>query len=189
MHQIDPLNDPRWSGFLDTHPRSSVFHTVAWLEALRRTYGYRAIAITTSSPGMGLRDGIVLCRVHSWLTGRRFVSLPFSDHCEPLVDDAVNLRAMLTELKPWLRQSKARYVELRPLSALENMPSHFRSGQSFCFHHIDLAPSLDQLFSNCHKDSTQRKIRRAEREALRYEEGRSEVLLDAFYSLLLLTRR
>ena len=189
VHRIDPLEDPRWAKFLDTHPRSSVFHTVAWLEALRRTYGYRAIAVTTSSPGMGLRDGIVLCRVHSWLTGRRLVSLPFSDHCEPLVDDASNLQAMLTELKPWLRQSKSRYVELRPFSALENMPSHFRSAQSFCFHQIDLAPSLDQLFSNCHKDSTQRKIRRAEREGLRYEEGRSERLLDAFYSLLLLTRR
>jgi lipid II:glycine glycyltransferase (peptidoglycan interpeptide bridge formation enzyme) len=35
----------------------------------------------------------------------------------------------------------------------------------------------------------QRKIRRAEREALYYEEGRSEPLLNKFYDLLLLTRR
>jgi hypothetical protein len=189
VHRIDPLEDPRWEKFLERHPRSSVFHTVAWLDALRRTYGYRPVAITTESPGRDLRAGIVFCRVHSWLTGRRLVSLPFSDHCELLVDDLTNLQAMLDELKTWLRQSKSRYVELRPLSPLANMPSHFRPGQSFCFHQIDLAPTLDELFGNCHKDSTQRKVRRAEREGLRYEEGRSELLLDAFYRLLIVTRR
>ncbi len=35
----------------------------------------------------------------------------------------------------------------------------------------------------------QRKVRRAEREALSFEEGRSESLLQQFYHLLLLTRR
>jgi lipid II:glycine glycyltransferase (peptidoglycan interpeptide bridge formation enzyme) len=39
------------------------------------------------------------------------------------------------------------------------------------------------------RDSTQRKIRRAEREGLRYEEGRSESLLRAFFHLSVLTRR
>jgi CelD/BcsL family acetyltransferase involved in cellulose biosynthesis len=189
VHQIDPLADARWGKLLEKHPRSSVFHTVAWLEALRRTYGYQPIVITTSSPGMDLQDGLVFCRVDSWLTGRRLVSLPFSDHCEPLVDDASNLNATLAALKPELRQDKSRYVELRPLSALPDMPSHFRPSQSFCFHQVDLTPGLDELFSNCHKDSTQRKIRRAEREGLTYEEGRSEFLLDIFYRLLVLTRR
>src|SRR5262249_25321288 len=41
----------------------------------------------------------------------------------------------------------------------------------------------------CHKDSTQRKIRRAEREGLTYEDGRSAPLLNAFFGLLLVTRR
>jgi lipid II:glycine glycyltransferase (peptidoglycan interpeptide bridge formation enzyme) len=52
-----------------------------------------------------------------------------------------------------------------------------------------LRPDLDVLFRNCHKDSTQRKIRRADREGLTYEEGRSASLLDDFYRLLILTRR
>src|SRR5271167_440366 len=95
VHQIDPLEDPRWEKFLERHPRSSVFHTVAWLDALRRTYGYRPVAITTESPGRDLQAGIVFCSVHSWLTGRRLVSLPFSDHCELLVDDVTNLQSML----------------------------------------------------------------------------------------------
>jgi lipid II:glycine glycyltransferase (peptidoglycan interpeptide bridge formation enzyme) len=50
-------------------------------------------------------------------------------------------------------------------------------------------PSVEALFKSFHKNSTQRKIRRAEREKLVYEEGRSQRLLDCFYGLLVLTRR
>ena len=37
-----------------------------------------------SPPDEPLENGFLFCRVESWLTGRRLVSLPFSDHCEPL---------------------------------------------------------------------------------------------------------
>ena len=189
IYRIHPIEDPRWGAFVRKHPRSSIFHTPGWLEALRQTYGYEPVAMTTSSPGEEVHDGIVFCRVNSWLTGNRLVSLPFSDHCDPLVDDSANLNAMLAALKPESLKHKSRYVELRPLSALDSGPSHFSPGQTYCFHQIDLTPSLDTLFGNCHKDSTQRKIRRAEREGLVYEEGRSQQLLDIFYRLLILTRR
>ena len=83
---IEPLKDLRWEPFLARHPRASVFHSSAWLAALHRTYGFQPIAYTTSSAGEDLENAMVFCRVESWLTGRRLVSLPFSDHCEPLVD-------------------------------------------------------------------------------------------------------
>jgi lipid II:glycine glycyltransferase (peptidoglycan interpeptide bridge formation enzyme) len=189
IYRIQPVDDPRWGEFVKKHPRASVFHSAAWLEALRRTYGYQPVAITTSAPGQELENGMVFCRVESWLTGRRFVSLPFSDHCEPLVDDAPSMQEMVATLKLELRRDKPRYIELRPLTALLDASSPFRPSESFCFHQLDLTPGLHTLFSGFHKDSTQRKIRRAEREGLIYEEGRSEFLLDAFYRLLVMTRR
>jgi lipid II:glycine glycyltransferase (peptidoglycan interpeptide bridge formation enzyme) len=48
---------------------------------------------------------------------------------------------------------------------------------------------LEEIFRRFHKDSIQRKIRRAERERLTYEEGRDEGILEKFYQLLLQTRR
>jgi len=54
---------------------------------------------------------------------------------------------------------------------------------------MDLQPPIEVLFRSFHKDCIQRKIRRAEREALTYEAGRSDVLLRQFYRLLLLTCR
>ena len=189
VYQIPPLHDPRWADLVDRHPRSSVFHTVAWLEALHRTYGYEPIAYTTSPPGAALEDGLVFCRVTSWVTGRRLISLPFSDHCDPLLDNATDVDVFVSAFEEVLHREKLRYVELRPIQPFAGTTSLCLSGQSYCFHQVDLRPDLTTLFSNCQKSSTQRKILRAEREGLICETGRSKALLEAFWSLLLMTRR
>jgi hypothetical protein len=189
VYEFQPLTDPRWGEFLLRHPCSSIFHTVEWLEALHRTYGYQPIAITTCPPDTYLLNAAVFCRVESWLTGRRLVSLPFSDHCDLLADTVTDLTAMVSVLREQLHQDNLRYIEARPRRAPDLVILESDSTYSYCLHQIDLRPDLDTLFRNCHKNSTQRKIRRAEREGLTYEEGRSEVLLESFYHLYLLTRR
>jgi hypothetical protein len=189
VYQVDPLQDPRWAEFVARHPGSSVFHTVSWLEALHRTYGYEPIAYTTSPPGVGLEDGLVFCRVASWITGRRLVSLPFSDHCEPLIRTIADEQVFVSALERGLQREKLRYVEIRARQDLASTTCLDRSTHTYCFHHLDLRPDLSTLFRNCHKSSTQRKILRAEREGLICETGRSQALLDAFYDLLLITRR
>ena len=74
VYLIDPVSDPRWIDFLGTHPRASVFHSPAWLDALRRTYAYHPIVLTTSPPGIKLTSGLPICQVKTW-GGQRFVSL------------------------------------------------------------------------------------------------------------------
>lgn len=188
VHEIEPLEDHRWVDFLQRHPRSSLFHTVPWLEALRHTYGYEPIAYTTSS-GTDLQNALLFCRVNSWLTGHRLVSVPFSDHCDPLVDDGPDLKDLTLAIQHQLFREKLRYIEIRPLhAALKEASSLFQPTRAYCFHQLDLRPDLDTLYSNCHK-STRRNIRRAEREGLIYEHGCSKSLLDAFFSLYVLTRR
>jgi hypothetical protein len=189
VHQFEPLKDSRWSEFLQRHPGSSVFHSGEWLEALRRTYRYEPIALSTSRPGADLRNAAVFCLVDSWLTGRRLVSLPFSDHCDLLLDTLEDLRALGSGLKEHLRQNDLQYIEARPLRAPNPVLIQFDSTYGYFFHQIDLRPDLDTLFRNFHRSSTQRKISRAEREGLTYLEGRSEILLENFYHLYLLTRR
>jgi len=190
VYKIEPLCDHRWEDFLDSEPGASVFHTTGWLEALHRTYGYQPIVYTTSSPGTKLRNGVVFCQIESWLTGRRLVSLPFSDYCEPLVDSPDDLQLIWDELTAEKNRGKTwRYIEVRSTAPLKAKSSLFHSTCEYAIHRLDLNPSLDQLFNAFHKDSTQRKIRRAEREGLKYEDGRSESLLLSFYQLLVVTRR
>ncbi len=190
VYEINPLRDPRWTEFLESHPGASVFHTPGWLEALHRTYGYEPTVLTTSPPDAELTNGLVFCRVRSWLTGSRLVSLPFSDHCEPLVDGDCDLRGLLRSLEEGVKKGKWNYIEIRPLKSYSlNQLSLERSNNTFHFHKLDLRENTDLLFRKFHKSCVQRKIRRAEREGLVYEAGASESHLGEFYHLLRLTRR
>ena len=186
---IDPLRDARWAAFVQKHPRASVFHTPGWLQALKHTYSYEPVVLTTSPPGTELRNGLVLCRIDSWLTGRRLVSLPFSDHCECLVDDEGEVEDLLHFLRREQEGNDWRYIEIRLLTSRPNGASFFARSADFYWHKINLNHRLDELFGSFHKDCVQRKIRRAEREALTYERGRSESVLRKFYGLFVQTRR
>jgi hypothetical protein len=174
--------------FVNRHPDASVFHAPEWLQALRLTYGYEPVGFTTSSPHECLENGVVVCRINSWLTGRRMVSLPFSDHCQPLVNEH-HAKTLMAALIEELTANKSSYVEIRPVTVSESVQADYKRTRTHFFHRLDLRPNLDEIFRGFHKDCIQRKIRRAEREGLVCEQGRSEQLLQKFYELLVETRR
>jgi CelD/BcsL family acetyltransferase involved in cellulose biosynthesis len=189
LNILNPLTDDRWIKMVAHHPRASVFHHRGWLEALSRTYGYQPLVLTTSTADESLSNGFVLCRVSSWITGTRLVSLPFADHCDPLVNDIHEYRDFMNWMRMARDLQRYKYVEFRPLSEVQGLQCGLQPSHSYCFHELDITKSLEQIFREMHKDSIQRKIRRAEREKLSYEAARSEELVDDFFRLLLLTRR
>jgi CelD/BcsL family acetyltransferase involved in cellulose biosynthesis len=219
VHVLAPLTDPRWDELVSRHPRASVFHTRAWLEALARTYGYEP-AVLTTTPAGPLDDGLVFCRVRTW-AARRLVSLPFSDHCEPLVDEPADLAAMVGWFEAEVRGRRWRSFEVRPRTETGGRPFRaadgpgpvqdggrpfraadgpgpvqdggrpFRAAESrrFVLHTLDLRRPADAVYKGFHPSSTQRAIRRAEREGLEYDAGRSPAHLADLFGLLRLTRR
>jgi hypothetical protein len=123
----------------------------------------------------------------SWATGRRLISIPCSDYCEPLVGNIDEFKAMLEEIR--FLQKDWKFVEIRPLQLSPDLQSGFALSQSFHFHKLDLGSTIDQLFDSFDKHNVQRRIRRAERAELSYTRGQSEEELIQFYSLMVLTRR
>ena len=185
---IDPLKDDRWPDLIARHPNASVFHTRGWLEALWTTYGYEPIAFTTSAPTEKLTNALLFCVVRSLLTGRRLVSLPFADHCEPLVEHSDQFKKLCGYVESLRKVERWKYVEIRSSNSLLDFDSDFHPAMTYQLHRLDLRPSLDGLRKKFHKDCIQRKINRAERESLTYEAGRSTALLQQLYGLLQLTR-
>jgi lipid II:glycine glycyltransferase (peptidoglycan interpeptide bridge formation enzyme) len=117
------------------------------------------------------------------------VSLPFSDHCQPLTDNE-GLQAILSYLDQRRMACRLKYVELRP-ATIEGMglQGSFSPSERFLLQKIDLRNSLDTLYGGFHSSCIRRKIKRGEREGLVYESGRTAILLTKFRELLLLTRR
>jgi CelD/BcsL family acetyltransferase involved in cellulose biosynthesis len=187
VYTLDPLQDGRWADIVQATEKSSVFHSVGWLNALHRTYGYEPIVYTSATPKAPLTDGVVFCRVKSRITGRRLVSLPFSDHCEPLVDHSAGLTALLVPAQRELRERKIKYIDIRPLSL--SFSEGTEGPESYFLHTLDLRPTLDELYKKLHGDSIRRKIQRSERENLTLEVGSSEAILAEFYKLHIITRQ
>lgn len=189
VYEIDPLRDQRWAALVESHRRASVFHSTNWLRALQAVYGYTPVAVTTCPPGFPLTNGLVYCRINSWLTGRRLVSLPFSDHCEPLIDGSNQLDQILLHMRRHVDEQRWKYIEIRPVSCQPSGRNELGTAVTYFVHRLDLRSAPQELFRTFHKDCVQRKIRRAEKEKLRYEEGTSEDLLQTFHRLLVMTRR
>jgi CelD/BcsL family acetyltransferase involved in cellulose biosynthesis len=189
IYEVNPVLDRRWENFVATHPNSSIFHTPGWLLALHRTYGYEPVVYTTSPPQGELTNGLVFCRISSWITGRRLVSLPFSDHCDPLTGDGNSDSIVLEELRKEQRSQDWKYIEVRSRMGVLDQQSDEGSDSSFCFHTIDLTCDEQALFLKFHKNSVRKMIQRAERENLQYVTGSSNDLLEAFYKLYVRNRR
>src|SRR5271168_817285 len=138
VYEIDPLRDPRWAALVESHPRSSVFHSTSWLRALHTVYGYEPVGITTCPPGASLTNGLVLCSVKSWLTGRRFVSLPFSDHCEALLRNSSELDDLLLHMKQYVETGEWKYIEIRPTSYEPGSHTGLGRSTTYSLHRLDL---------------------------------------------------
>ncbi len=191
VHRVNPLSDPRWDTLAVQHPKASAFHQRSWLEALQRTYGYEPIVFTTSSPGAELKNGILFCHINSWLTGHRLVSLPFSDHCEPLCDSIEEMETLIHQSQDFVKSRRWRYLELRPMDEqfgeIASTMGLAHAGRYF-LHIIDLRPTVDEIFRSFNKDSVQRRVTRADRAGLVEKSGNSSDLLRDFYDLLVITR-
>jgi hypothetical protein len=191
FYQIDPIRDSRWAELVERHPKASIFHTVAWLEALRRTYGYEPVVFTTSPLNGELKNGLVFCHVKSWLTGSRLVSLPFSDHCEPLCDSSEDVNFLVRYLQTALQHQRWKYLELRPIDGDFGQTgggTGLLPATKYFLHRLSLRHDLNEIFRGLNKDSVQRRIHRADRAGLVEKCGRSDDLLKEFYSLLVMTR-
>lgn len=189
LFKLDPLSDPRWKEFIERDPKASAFHSAEWLRALHSCYGYVPTVFTFTPPGAPLDNGFPFCEVRSHLTGNRLVSLPFSDHCEPLLDHGREIDQLLVSLQEQVENVHWKYFEIRPILQCPQTNPNVGVSNTYFFHRLDVRASEHALFKTFHKDCIQRKIRRAEREQLRNEDGRSEKLLNDFYKLLIRTRR
>ncbi len=181
---VNPLDQPGWDDLLMTHKESTIFHTVAWARVLYESYGYDPTYITITD-GPDLLALIPLMDVRSFLTGRRGVSLPFTDCCDPLMMDDAPFPEIIDDLIEYGRRAKWRYLELRTGRPL---PANIPASALFHGHLLDISGSEKSIFTGL-RDSTRRNIKKSEKEGVVVTISGSEDSLREFYRLNCMTRR
>lgn len=182
--RLNPLTLPDWDTRVAALPGAGFFHSAAWARVLHATYGYQPHYL--GSPGVGaLRCLLPLMEVDSWLTGRRGISLPFTDTVEPLGCDAGSFPLIWAFAKNLAAERGWKYLEGR--GGKKWLPEAPAS-TSFFNHQLDLTAGETCLLKGC-DDSVRRALRKAEHGALTIEFSQSLDSMQVFYRLLCLTRR
>jgi CelD/BcsL family acetyltransferase involved in cellulose biosynthesis len=174
------LEDPRWREFVESRPDSAIFHHPAWARLLADCYGYRPMVVALAEGGT-VTAGLPAIDVSLPLGGRRWVSLPFTDHCPPLADGAGgDLIGTLRELS----RSSYDVLELRAAVA----DPAVRSGGAFVRHDLALSGDVASAWKRLRRNH-RRSVQDAEGAGVRIARGSSASDIDTFYRIHLQTRR
>ena len=180
---IDPLQYPDWDSLLARHPQNCFFHGTAWARVLYETYGHRPFYFCRFSNGQ-LEEMLPVMEVSSPLTGRRGVSLPFTDFCSPLPSGNNDQKGIYSVAMDYGRENHWRYLECR--SGNRSWPGATPS-MTFYGHVIDLNQVSESLFKNF-DESVRRGVRKAEKAGVQIEFSDNLESIQTFYSLHCQTR-
>ena len=79
------MTDPRWGDFVARHPGATAFHHPDWARVVADCYGFRAFALASRDATGAIRAGLPVVEVRHFRSGPKWVSLPYTDYCPPLV--------------------------------------------------------------------------------------------------------
>lgn len=181
---INPLQRGDWDSLVDGLPGSTVFHGSGWARVLRDTYGHEPMYFCRFD-GKRLAQALPLMEVSSRWSGRRGVSLPFTDSCAPLSQRNKDCGDLYREAMSYASERRWEYMECRNCN-----PAWEGSTPSLEFfgHVIDLKVGVDRLFSGL-DGAIRRGVRKAEAAKLTVEFSFDRQSIQTFYKLHCGTRR
>jgi CelD/BcsL family acetyltransferase involved in cellulose biosynthesis len=180
--QVDPLADPSWDAKIWACPGASFFHSGAWARVLHQTYGFRPVYLVRQS-GERFLGVLPLMEVDSWVTGRRGVSLPFSDSCAPLTESPETTNELVSAANAYAQARRWRSWEMRGGRCSFAAPA----AMTFHGHDMDLRADTASLLSECTK-ATRGAIHQAERSDITVSFARTLEATREFHRLLCKTR-
>ena len=181
---VDPIQNPHWDDQLLALAGCSVFHSTGWAEVLSSTYSHKPAYLLNSQAGR-LNALLPLMEVSSKVSGRRGVSLPFTDFCDPLLgaetafDEVFQAAIALGKSRQW------KYLEVRIGSEIGAFK---QPSLEFFGHAIDLKRPEAAIFSSINS-TLRNEIRKAERSGVEVVLATDPNAMKLYYELHCLTRR
>ena len=184
--EIVELGDPRWLRLVASHTDALAFHQPGWTDLLRDCYGFRGFAVLALTADGSPRAGVPVIEVRDPLRRRRWVSLPFTDHCALLSGQPGTDDVLVDTLRRRAVSQGVGHVELR--TALPGESLGVRTVG--VIHELELERDDDAVFRRFHKSQVRANIRRAQRDGVTVRAASCERdLTHGYYRLHLRTRR
>lgn len=182
------LSDPRLNAFIEQQPSEPFYYSQAWLDLIVKVYGYSIIPLVSTNTMGQITGFLPLSFIQSPLTGRRLVSLPFSDFCPLLAADQTSANDLIDQALWLARQKRVKYLELRTGSDdMLTRRSDLLPGNLYVRWLLPLAADPDATWSGLRK-AVQKRIKKSQRSGVQVyiTQNREDVV--QHYHLHLLTR-
>ncbi|MCC6862086.1 MAG: GNAT family N-acetyltransferase [Bryobacterales bacterium] len=179
-----------WEAFVEAHPRSNIYHSLAWKAVTEEGLGHRAIYLKAVDGGGSIRGVLPLFLIKG-IAGRRLVSVPMRDRGGLLTLDRASARALLAEAVRLSRELRCAYLELRSLDEFDpELASEFGLAVSrhWVTTRVDLSAGVDRLWKALDRDAIRWAINKATRGGMTFEDDQSQAGIDLFYGLFVRTR-
>ncbi|MFX0202194.1 MAG: hypothetical protein ACFFCW_39285, partial [Candidatus Hodarchaeota archaeon] len=159
---IDPRKDSRWDQFVYDHRYGSIYHHSAWMEVIKATYQYIPKYYILENARGEIQSAIPFFLIRSRFTGTRFVSLPFSPFCDPLIADADSSRILIDFVKKEVKRYGASFFEIKTFSNSKIFEKdELKKISRHKLHILPLENEIGRIADSFHKSCIQKSIRKA----------------------------
>jgi hypothetical protein len=189
-YPLDPISQPlnpifydNWDELVRTLPGCSFFHTVAWSKVLSESYNYTPtffVSDKDNNPAV-----IPMMDVKSAVTGRRGVSLPFTDYCEPIIAVSIKFQDVLDQIIQYGKRVNWKFIEFR---GGEKFLPEALSSSRFLGHRLDISREDNEIYG-AFKDTFKRNIKKARANGVIVQFLDTEEAVREFYRLNCITRK
>ena len=177
-----------WSEPLEEQVNNLFYYDARWLKLLATFYGYQIIPLTTTNADNQVTGFLPLCFIKSPLTGRRLVSLPFSDYCPLLATDEATATQLIEQALHIAQEKHVKYLELR--SGASNVLANradFTVNNLYVNWVLPLASSAEAAWSALRKP-VQHQIKKSQKAGVQIRVAQKREDMDIYYRLHVNTR-
>lgn len=177
--------DNEYESYVTLNPIRNIFHHPHWINLICDCYGYKPHVFSLLNESRQIVAALPLINVNSWLTGNRWISLPFSDYCIPLADQESNLVDLSLALLDWSRENSIDNLEIRwRLPAIHGLYPHSDS----VIHMLPLSSNVNEVIKRYHPMHL-RNQKHASAKGVSIEMSNSLESIRKFYELHVQTRK
>jgi hypothetical protein len=181
---INPITYPGWDDLLLSIRDYSFFHSSAWARVLQESYRYTPMYFTIFEKDR-LQGLVPVMQVDSLLTGKRGVSLPFTDYSDAVIANGVGFSGLFAHI---IEYGKGRGWESFEIRGGQSVPILGPNCWTYSHHTLDLCKDEYEIFLSF-GENTKRNIRKAMKKGVKVEGANNFDSVKEFYRLNLITRK
>lgn len=189
---IDPITDPRWDTFVESHPFGWICHLSGWKQVLEKSFkhmkGYYIAKLENGTEN--IQSALPFFQVKSWLTGKRLVSIPFATLCDPLISTNDEMKDLIEFTLELNRNFGNSFIEIRSFQCAHLIQDdRFSKIEQYKNHYLPLQCEIEEIKKSFHRKTVRQSVKRAMKSSLKLKVGDNESDLIEFYKLYIKTRK